>query len=224
MIVVFDLDDTLYDELTFVKSGFLKVAEYVNKTYGINPDTAYGIMCSELDANGRGRVFDTLLLAYAVYSTSAVRKCVSVYRGHPPDITLNPDALRCLDRLAQFNKYVVTDGNKIVQRNKAWALGLFPVMKKIFITHEYGKRNAKPSAHCFNRIAQMEKTPPGNIVYIADNPQKDFINIKKLGFKTIRIRQGMFAGLALDPEHEAHVTIDSLDELTLHLIETLRQF
>ena len=221
MILIFDLDDTLYDEFSFVKSGLLKVAEYVNKTYGINADSAYDIMRYELETNGRGRVFDALLLEYKVYSTSAVRKCVSAYRGHHPEIKLNPDAVRCLDRLKHFNKYIVTDGNKIVQRNKVKALGLFPVMKKIFITHEYGKRNAKPSAYCFNKIAQIEKTSPENIVYIADNPQKDFINIKKLGFRTIRIRQGMFAGLDLDSEHEAHFIIDSLDKLTLRLIEKL---
>lgn len=223
MILIFDLDDTLYDELSFVKSGFLKVAEYVNKTYGINTDFAYDIMRYELETNGRGRVFDALLLEYKVYSKSAVRKCVSAYRGHYPEINLDPDAVRCFFRLKHFNKYIVTDGNKIVQRNKVKALGLFPVMKKIFITHEYGKRNAKPSAYCFNKIAQIEKTSPENIVYIADNPQKDFINIKKLGFRTIRIRQGMFSGLDLDPEHEAHFIIDSLDKLTLRLIEKLGQ-
>ncbi|WP_321494912.1 HAD family hydrolase [uncultured Desulfobacter sp.] len=219
MILVFDLDDTLYDELSFVQSGFLKVAEYVNKTFGIDTESAYDIMHSELETNGRGKVFDTLLLKYKVYSKSAVGKCVSVYRLHTPEIELNPDAVRCLDRFKQFNKYIVTDGNKVVQRNKLNALGLPPVMKKIFITHEYGKKNAKPSAYCFNLIAKLEKTPPGNIVYIADNPQKDFINIKKLGFKTVRICQGMFANLKLGYEYEAHFTINCLDQLTLSLIE-----
>jgi putative hydrolase of the HAD superfamily len=223
MILTFDLDDTLYDEQSFVNSGFIKVAEYINETYGIHPDAALDIMRYELATNGRGKVFDKLLMAYKVFSTSAVRKCVSVYRLHHPDINLNPDALQCLDRFRHFNKYIVTDGNKIVQRNKIKALGVAHWMKKIFITHEYGKKNAKPSAYCFKRIAQIEDTIPENIVYIADNPQKDFINIKKLGFKTIRIRQGMFSGLDLGPDYEAHFTIDSLDELTLSLIEKLEK-
>ncbi|MCG8552719.1 MAG: HAD family hydrolase [Desulfobacterales bacterium] len=223
MILTFDLDDTLYEEQSFVNSGFLKVAEYVNETYGFNPESALDIMHYELEANGRGEVFDKLLKAYSVFSRSAVRKCLSVYRLHHPDIKLNPDAVRCLDRFKHFNKYIVTDGNKIVQRNKIKALGLTPLMKKIFITHEYGKRNAKPSAYCFNRIAQIENTISEKIAYIADNPQKDFTNIKKLGFKTIRIRQGMFSGLELGPEYEAHFTIDTLDELTLSLIEKLEQ-
>lgn len=223
MIIVFDLDDTLYDEFSFVKSGFLKVAEYVNTTYGIDAGLALDTMHHELETHGRGKVFDALLEKFNVYSKPAVAQCLSVYRLHHPQIKLNPDAVRCLGRFKQFNKYIVTDGNKIVQRNKINALGLVPVMKKIFITHAYGIKNAKPCAYCFNRIAQLEKTVPENIVYIADNPQKDFINIKKLGFKTIRIRQGMFAGLDLDREHEAHFTIDCLDQLTLSLLEKLRQ-
>ncbi|WP_214515343.1 hypothetical protein, partial [Mycobacterium tuberculosis] len=35
MIVVFDLDDTLYDELTYVQSGFQAVAGYLRDTYGM---------------------------------------------------------------------------------------------------------------------------------------------------------------------------------------------
>jgi len=221
--LTFDLDDTLYDERSFVHSGFLKVADYVKNVYGINPESALDIMHDELETHGRGKVFDQLLLAYKVYSKAAVQKCVSVYRLHDPDIKLNPDAVRCLERFKRFNKYLLTDGNKIVQRNKVKALGLFPVMKKVFITHEYGKKNAKPSVYCFQRIAQIEKTVPEDIIYIADNPQKDFINIKKLGFKAIRIRQGMIADLYLGPEYEGHFEISCLDELTLSLIEKLGQ-
>ena len=30
MVIVFDLDDTLYDEINFVKSGFKEIASYLN--------------------------------------------------------------------------------------------------------------------------------------------------------------------------------------------------
>ena len=58
MIFVFDLDDTLYDEITFVKSGLLQVAKYVNIHYKIEQQPAYELMLRELDINGRGKIFD----------------------------------------------------------------------------------------------------------------------------------------------------------------------
>lgn len=221
MILVFDLDDTLYDEITYVKSGLLHVAKYVNIHYQIEQNQAYKLMLQELNMNGRGEIFDVLLKKHFVYSKSAVRKCLSVYRLHNPQIKLNPDASACLDRFKDISKYIVTDGNKIVQRNKVKALGLFSLMKRVFITHDFGKKNAKPSTYCFEKIAALEKAKPENIIYIGDNPNKDFINLKKKRFKTIRIKNGMFSDLVMDNEHEAHATISTLDQLTINFIEKL---
>ena len=36
MIIVFDLDDTLYDEIDFVNNGFNEVANYLKKKFGID--------------------------------------------------------------------------------------------------------------------------------------------------------------------------------------------
>ena len=36
MIIAFDLDDTLYDEIDFVNNGFDSVASYLKKKYGVN--------------------------------------------------------------------------------------------------------------------------------------------------------------------------------------------
>ena len=39
MIIVFDLDDTLYEETTYVKGGFTAVANYLFQTYHLdNPE------------------------------------------------------------------------------------------------------------------------------------------------------------------------------------------
>ena len=57
--------------------------------------------------------------------------------------------------------------------------------------------------------------------YIADNPKKDFIGIKPLGFKTIRIRQGMFKNLEADESQKAHCEIKSLDEIEQTLLNKL---
>ena len=123
LVLVFDLDDTLYEELTFVKSGFRAVAGYLGETGRIPAAEALEFMLERLK-QGREGVFDDLLREYGIFSKRLVRKCLSVYRGHQPAITLAPDARRCLARFAHYPKYIVTDGNKLVQANKIKAQGL----------------------------------------------------------------------------------------------------
>ncbi|MEM7102974.1 MAG: HAD hydrolase-like protein [Bacteroidota bacterium] len=222
MILVFDLDDTLYNEITFVESGFRAVANYLASAYGLSKNTIFEELWSELQANGRGKVFNKVLKDYDLLSKKSVLKCLSTYRTHFPDIQLHKQGKSCLERFQDHTKFLVTDGNKIVQYNKVKALGIEPLFKKVFITHRYGLKASKPSPICFRKISQMERVKPEEIVYIGDNPNKDFVGIKPLGFKTIRVLTGHFRNQAKPEAFEAHFSIDSLDELTENLINQLK--
>ena len=63
MIVCFDLDDTLYDEITYVQSGLKAVAKYLNnvKLLDYSEDDMYFQLTKILRENGRGKVFDIFL-------------------------------------------------------------------------------------------------------------------------------------------------------------------
>ncbi|MGN6385172.1 MAG: HAD family hydrolase, partial [Verrucomicrobiota bacterium] len=52
----------------------------------------------------------------------------------------------------------------------------------------------------------------GDCVYIADNPRKDFITARKLGWKTIRVRrdEGEHCRVSLERELEADVEVNDL--------------
>ncbi|WP_339210977.1 HAD family hydrolase [Aeribacillus sp. FSL K6-8210] len=213
MIVVFDLDDTLYDELTYVKSGFQAVAAFLSKELSVSEQELFEWMWERLQTNGRGSIFDDLLIKYNHFSKKLVKQSISVYRMHTPNITLPQETLECLETIYNYPKYIVTDGNKIVQHKKLQALGLYKKMKCCYITHRYGIRNAKPSAYCFWHIAKREKVPPEKIVYVGDNPQKDFVGIKPLGFRTIRVMTGQYRHLEMANEFEADIRIPSLKQL-----------
>jgi putative hydrolase of the HAD superfamily len=220
MVLVFDLDDTLYEELTYVKSGFRAVAEYLRVEYGVQEKKVYNDLVERLEG-GRGAVFDDVLKKHNIFSKKLVQRCVSVYRLHKPQIRLYPDAVACLKRFRSYPIYIVTDGNKVAQENKIQGLSLGTMVKKYFITHRYGIKNAKPSAYCFEKIRAIEKALPDEVVYIADNPLKDFVGIKPLGYKTIRIIRGNYKYLRPGPRFEAHMEVRSLNELTPQLLKKL---
>ncbi|MDX4012119.1 HAD family hydrolase [Aliarcobacter skirrowii] len=214
-VIVFDLDDTLYDEIEYVKSGFIQVANYFSYEFEIDKNLIYNYMIQDLETNGRGKIFDNMLENFKIYSKENIKKAILVYRTHKPNIVLPQESIEVLRyyNSLKIPIYIVTDGNKIVQNNKIEALKIRKYIKKDFITHRYGIKNSKPSTYCFLKIAQNENVEFRDIVYIGDNPNKDFVNIKKIGFRTIRIVQGMFKELEKPKEYEAELNIQRLAEL-----------
>jgi putative hydrolase of the HAD superfamily len=112
MLLVSDLDDTFYEEITFVKSGFKAVVKYLTKKYGIETNELL-YKCIELNKKGRDQIFNIHLKEYKLYSKREVLNCIETYRYHKPDIKLYNYALRFLKKFSKSNIYVVTNGNKI---------------------------------------------------------------------------------------------------------------
>lgn len=220
MIIVFDLDDTLYEELSFVRSGMCDVADYLSPILGLKPSQIYGELMNELHAQ-RDKVFDRILLKHHKSSQKLIKNCVSVYRSHEPSLNLFPEARACLARLQEHPLYIVTDGNQIVQRKKFHALGLDLLVKRCFFTYAHGLHRSKPSPYCFEKICELENVNPSSVVYIADNPHKDFVGIKLLGFQTIRVLTGAYAADKVESTHEAHLTIPNLQSLNEKLLREL---
>jgi putative hydrolase of the HAD superfamily len=220
VIIVFDLDEVLYDEKTYVISGFRAVSEFLEKDEAIPKKIIFEYLKRRLK-NGRERIFNDLLDNFRIYSQKNLKKCISVYRTHTPKIKLYSDAKDCLKRLKNYPLYIVTDGNKMVQKNKIKALNLENHVKKTILTSNYGLRNSKPSTFCFQKICDMEKTSPTNLVYIGDDPHKDFVGLKREGFKTIRLFKGRFKNERLSKEFEADYKIKSLKEINEKFIKKI---
>ena len=214
MILIFDLDDTLYDEACFVDGGLAAVARHGEVRWGFDAEASLGTLRAALAEDGRGAVFDRWLEGRGAWSRTRVAECVRVYRHHRPQLTLFASARRMLDRYgARGPLYLVTDGHKIVQRNKVDALQLWPAFRRVFITHRFGIAAAKPSTVCFERIREAERCDWASLVYVGDNPAKDFVSLNRLGAFTVRVRTGVHRDVVAAAGHDAAVSIEDLDAL-----------
>jgi putative hydrolase of the HAD superfamily len=208
MIPIFDLDDTLYDEQQFVRSGFRAVARWGKAQFGWDTDASYKKMLKLLSRDGRGRIFNQWL-----DGRGSVREALRTYRHHTPDIALWPSAKVALDALKDRPLYLVTDGHKIVQANKIAALKIGPRFRHAYITHRYGLAHAKPSTHCFELIKKRERCRWEEMIYVGDNPDKDFINLNTLGVRTVRVMTGQHAGKTAQRGFDARYQIRDLSQL-----------
>src|SRR5438477_4377326 len=100
--LLLDLDDTLYEERSYVLSGFRAVARHVEAAEpGIHADRCFDLMVKHLDQHGRDRIFDRTLLDLGCKPEGGtVQELVNVYRHHEPAIALYPDVAESLDRLS----------------------------------------------------------------------------------------------------------------------------
>ena len=214
MVLIFDLDDTLYDESSFVKSGLRAVAKYGELSFGWDANNSFDFMNNHLRVHGRGKIFDEWLRNNNHYSTGKVNTCIKVYRHHKPDISLYSSASNIIEKYyKKMSMYLVTDGHKIVQSNKIIALNLEPFFKRTFITHRFGIKNAKPSLHCFEIIRLSERCQWSDIVYVGDNPAKDFVNLNKVGALTVRVHTGFYCFDRASAGYDAAFKIPDLDLL-----------
>jgi len=219
-VVAFDLDDTLYPEIEFVRSGFRAVAAEAARAWGVEAGAAFETLWGSFQRDGRGSQLDALCAQHGRSTRPWVRRFLNVYRSHTPDIQLPAATRTVLDALSEFPLYLVTDGHKGVQANKVAALRLSPWFRHCYLTHRYGVRHEKPSPHVFRLLLAREGCAPADVVYVGDDPGKDFRGIRPLGFRTIRVRQGRCAEVEVPPEQDAELSVPEL----LAVPETLRRF
>jgi putative hydrolase of the HAD superfamily len=209
LIVAFDLDD-----FSYVMSGFKEISQFIEKYKGISANDVFENMMQIYIEKGRGQIFDEFLKDRKIYSIKLVKNLISIYRKHIPNIRLNQEDLSIIKNLSfKYSLYLVTDGNKMVQDIKIKKLGLETYFEKVYITHRYGIHSAKPSMNCFNKILLREKTTWENLIYVGDDPNKDFVNLNKIGATTIRIRKGRFKTLTLSKDFEAKYEVENLKNL-----------
>lgn len=215
--VVFDLDDTLYPERQWALSGFRAAERWAKEALGL--DGLAADMTRLLDQGHRGRIFDMVLserLGEAPPDT--VKALVDAYRANVPELTLFDDAQWVLDHLAPHMALgLVTDGEEDLQSKKIAALGIAPRFRSLVITGALGANREfwKPHPKPFATVAAGLPEDGRRLVYVGDNPSKDFVSPNVMGWLTVQIVRpgGIHDGAETAEGGEPVYRIESLREL-----------
>ena len=175
--IVFDLDDTLFKEIDFVKSAYFYVNNYLKIRYRL--DLSKDIQnCLLNNIN----FFDFINSQLSLNNKISINTYLNLYRFHFPNISLSDDTNIFLKELTRKNIdfSIISDGRSITQRNKLHALGLSSLVKNILISEETGFE--KPHSHNFKLIEDIHIGK--NFLYIGDNTSKDFVAPNSLNWNT----------------------------------------
>lgn len=187
--LVFDLDDTLYPERSYVVSGFKAVASWIGEKLGLSPETVLGELLTLHDKGDRGKTFNRWLGSKDLPEGEYLDQLVRIYREHRPLIFPYPGAEQMLSRLRGcYSLGLISDGYQDVQLLKLEALNISSLLDAVVFSDMYGKQDWKPSTRPFKAVLSMLDVSPSEAAYIADNPLKDFLGARELGITTIRVR------------------------------------
>lgn len=188
-IVCFDLDDTLYKEIDYLKSAYREIARFAVECCGRTGNPASVLM---VKANNEmlnaflagGNAFEKLNEYLGL--DIPIAEYLAIYREHKPSISLDEDAVKTLDWLKEndFIIGLITDGRVNSQTAKIEALGLNQWIKPedIIISESFG--SDKTCARNYRYF--MEKYPEClDYTYVGDNPLKDFVSPNALGWNTV---------------------------------------
>ena len=175
--IVFDLDDTLYKEIDYIKSAYIYINNYVKFRYNIDLSNKI-----EECVNQEVNFFDLINSKLPQTKTFTLEKYLELYRFHYPEIKLSKDTSIFLDKI--FNQKIdfsiITDGRSVSQKNKIKALDLYHLVKNIIISDETGFE--KPDLHNFKLIEDLINDK--KFIYVGDNPSKDFLAPNALNWDT----------------------------------------
>lgn len=216
--VVFDMDDTLYLERNYVKSGFIEVSNFLETELDIQ---GFERVAWQLFLDGhRGNVFNLGLEKLLIEPKSTlVDALVHRYRNHKPNISLEKDAEILLQSIRQDIKTgLITDGPKESQLAKIDSLGLCEHIEHIIVTDNFGPAWSKPSDLAFKKIEEMTEQTGSSCIYLADNPKKDFIAPRSLGWRTVMVSRPGSLYSAFQGGTRAEFTIPNLSRESLDSI------
>jgi putative hydrolase of the HAD superfamily len=193
-VIVFDLDDTLYKEVEYLKSAFREIARVLKKETGQDLfERMMGLYQTDKE------VFGTIIEEFQI-QTYTKNDLIEIYRNHKPDLHLEDHIADKLNEIKNSGiaTGLITDGRSHTQRNKLKSLGLQNYFDEVLISEEFGSE--KPDPGTFKYI--QDKLQGEKYVYIGDNIQKDFIAPNKLGWHTICLLED---GSNIHPQNRSEI-------------------
>lgn len=189
LVVIFDLDDTLYDEREYLFSGYRNIGVYIQKSVGGNAVLYSRFLIETFLSEGRHKLFDKFLANFELKNVVKIENLLFLLRHN--QILLNVRS--CIqvflrELLAKKRKvYILTNGNVEQQQNKIRQLNIQDILPQIEVMYA-NMYTPKPSPDCIKRILMIENVTRDRVVLIGDS-DVDMMTAKNAGIDFIHVNK-----------------------------------
>jgi putative hydrolase of the HAD superfamily len=188
--IVFDLDDTLYPQVAYKRSGFKVVSGWLASQFGLRQSSVLAELENILIQFGPSYpfMFDRLAERISI-NAGLVPEMVRVFIEHEPRINCYEGVIPMLSRLRrQYHLGILTDGRYTVQQKKVMALGLGKKVDRVLYSDMLGLE--KPAIELFKWFEDKFELRGQNLLYVGDNPKKDFLGANQRSWSTVQVLTG----------------------------------
>lgn len=216
--VIFDLDNTLYDENTLLKA----VCEEFCRHYALELKLVDSILDDQFRVGSRD-IFGDWLKGFDFYTQERQYELFSLYESLPEHklpapLSLYDDVPPFLNFLVEQNLKlgILTNGGVKAQKHKVSLLGLEHCAWAFQIEYarSCGKEFEKPHISAFQRILKALGLRAEECLFVGDNPLTDIKGANNAGMYSVWIKRGYGRLLAHNQSDEqAKLSITNFDEL-----------
>ena len=222
MIIFFDLDDTLMDHASAMRSAAIGLHSMTPKSSNIDEFILKWLQAQrryyprylngELSYQETSRLRIREAIANETSDEEADKLFSDYLKLYRSEWKLFPDALPCLDRLTACTLGVITNGPSSEQRSKIRILGIEDRFQHIVVSEEVG--HAKPDPRIFHHACELTAAPSSEVIYVGDVLEIDIHGACNAGLRGIWLNRHETDGQTIDAE-----MVTSLFELS-NLIES----
>lgn len=204
--VIFDLDNTLYDENLY----FLKVFEQFSKKYNLDYNEIKDKFNDEFRLSSKD-IFTDILKEIDFYSEEKQNELFDLYKNIECKLDLENETFEVLDFINKcgLKTAIITNGVLEAQKNKVKVLGIEDKFDFIIYAREFGKGYEKPSPKAFNKALDLLKVNVSEALYIGDHPNTDIKGAQKIGLKVLWYLNGYASKI----DYEYDIKIKDLSKI-----------
>jgi putative hydrolase of the HAD superfamily len=185
-LIIFDLDDTIYEEKKYDIAALKSVSIYLEKKIFFKRNKIFNDLKKLRFKKSKPLIFNTYLNKLNIPKKKfgyLVKKSIYIFQSYKCENLKKVNSLKKLILNNHKKKlFLVTNGNILRQKNKIYYLGIKKYFKKIYIL-DGKKTKLKPSIKSVvYLIKQIKKWGNKNSVYIGDN-----LNVDKNFAKNLKV-------------------------------------
>ncbi len=205
--LIFDLDNTLYDEDLY----FLEIFKVFSEKYNLDFEKIRSAFTHEFRLKSKD-IFTDILKSINFYDSKFQAELFYLYNTINIHLPLYDDAKEILKfaRKKKLKIAIITNGVLTAQKNKIRCLGIDKFVDSIVYAREYGKDFEKPHEKPYKKCLYDLGLDSQSVLFIGDDPLTDIFGASTCGMRTVFIRRGYLKNEA----HSANYEIDNLLELT----------
>jgi putative hydrolase of the HAD superfamily len=188
--IIFDLDNTLYDETLYLKSVFSAFLKVNNLAHRIDDVVPKITKCFRDNNND---IIRGMLKLVQLDNRQFHNQLFDLYCNHNADIKLSIDnkKLLLLLRKQGFSIGILTNGVVQVQQNKVHLLGLAELVDIVVYAREKGPKFEKPHGFAFKKVCQKLHVEPASCVMVGDNLECDIVGALNFGLSVVYLKRDM---------------------------------